>query len=91
MENLSDKDNLNTDYRFILDNLDILTADIDIWNIGKQFPERKKVSIMQNQNLINFVRRIKRDIKEGNNDFIYFNAHQWSTIVNKLRETEAVI
>jgi hypothetical protein len=91
MRDYQDKDNLCPDYQFILNNLDILTADINFRNIGKMFPERKKVSYMQNQKLVDFVKQIRRDVSEGRNEFIYFNAHQWELIENKLKETKSVI
>jgi len=77
---LQDKDNLDPNYKFILDNLDILKTDVDLWNLTTKYPERKKVSIVQNQNLINLKRQILRDVSENSHNLIYFNAYQWETI-----------
>lgn len=80
MHNLQDKDNLDPNYKFILDNLDILKTEVDLWNLTTKYPERKSVSIIQNQNLINLKRQIIRDVSENSHNLIYFNAYQWETI-----------
>jgi len=91
--NLEDQSNLNPEYQFILNNLSILTTDISLTNIKTKFPERQKCGIAQNQRLINLKRQIVRDVSEDINEFIYFNAYQWQTIVDtiKNKQTENAI
>jgi hypothetical protein len=88
MNNLEDKDNLNPEYQFILNNLHFLTTDCNLFNIEKNFPTRDKFSVMLNLRLLNLKNQIVRDVLEGKDEFIYLNAYQWQTIVNTIKENE---
>ena len=91
MNQSADKDNLDTNYQFILDNLEILKTDINLWNLSSKFEARSKFSIRLNQQLVNLKRQILMDVSENKHNLILFNTYQWDIISDYVNnETENV-
>jgi Cdc6-like AAA superfamily ATPase len=67
-------------YTFILENLEFLTVDVTLFNLSKMYPERAKIGVLTNQNLINLKRQILMDISENKHNLIYFTPSQWDEI-----------
>ena len=73
-------------YNFILDNLEFLTTDVSLFNLSIIYKERSKVSIIENQNLLNLKRALLSDIGEGRHNLIMFTSEQMEEIKDYLKK-----
>jgi len=71
-------------YTFILENLDFLLVNVTLFNLTKVYPDRAKIGVLENQNLINLKRQILMDISENRHNLIYFTPNQWDEIKDYL-------
>ncbi len=71
-------------YTFILENLDFLTINVTLFTLSILYPERAKISVIENQNLLNLKRSLLMDISENRHNLILFSTEQMEEIKDYL-------